>query len=346
MTEPTNPQRETGGRGHEEDETIAGLLRLAGPRPDASTEVKERVREIVHARWRQGVVARRRRGPLAWLAGTLAVAAVLVLAVMLETRRGGLEIPARGEPAGILILNAGVVRGPGGEVLAPGSEIPAGATLETAGNARAAFHLLDGATVRLDERTRLTLTGRSELKLERGTIYVESGLSKLKTGAIRIDTGTGIVRDLGTRFEVRVQDGELRVRVRQGIVSLDREGGSREIPSGTELILDQAGGSRTAIVPPRDPGWNWILAVAPEFEMEGRTLGEFLDWVSTETGMSVRFADASIERGARAIVLHGSVAGLRPDQTPGVVLPACGLSHGVIGDTLIVGRGPVTGGGK
>ena len=38
----------------------------------------------------------------------------------------------------------------------------------------------------------------------------------------------------------------------------------------------------------------------------------------------------------RDTMLHGSLAGLRPDETPGIVLPSAGLDWSVTGSTLLL----------
>ena len=334
MTEPKTRMGEA-GQPHDDGEIIARLLRAAGPRPDASQEAKERVKAAVHARWRQSVRARRRFRILAWCTASLA-AAIVVLTVALGSRRVAVAPPDPREAAGTLILSAGVLRGPDGATVRPGSDIPPGSVLETAPDARAAIRLSGGADVRLDAGTRITLEEGSLLELERGAVYVDSGRPTGQSGDLEIRTAIGIVREVGTQFEVRVHDRELKVRVRQGSVNVDRMGRAEGISAGTELTVDEAGNARLEAVPPHGPAWDWILGVAPEFELEGRTLGEFLEWVSKETGLLVRFSGASVEREAIGIVLHGSVAGLRPDQAPEAVLPTCGLSHQVVGDTMVV----------
>jgi len=328
---------ETGQPPPEDGEIIARLLRAAGARPDASQETKERVKAVVHARWRQSVRARRRFRLLAWCAASLA-AAIVVLTVALGSRRGGVAPPDPREAAGTLILSAGVLRGPDGTTVLQGTDIPPGSILETAPDARAALRLSGGAEVRLDAGTRITLQESSLLELERGAVYVDSGKAAGQSGNLEIRTRIGNVRDVGTQFEVRVHDRELKVRVRLGSVNVHRKGRAEGVSAGTELTVDEAGNPRLETVPPNGPAWDWILGVAPEFELEGRTLGEFLEWVAAETGLRVKFSDASVERESIGIILHGSVAGLRPDQAPEAVLPTCGLSHRVAGDTLVVNR--------
>ena len=69
-----------------------------------------------------------------------------------------------------------------------------------------------------------------------------------------------------------------------------------------------------------------------------RTLAEYLDWITRETGWRVEYAEPAIARDASTIVLHGSITGLRPDQTPLAVLPTCGLRHRMTDGTLTIER--------
>ncbi len=345
MSETRIPQNEIDPPEPEDGEVIGRLLRLAGPRPGAPREMEERVKGVVHERWRESVSARRRRRALFWSAGSLAAAAATVVAVGVAGRRSGQAPPQAGDPAGTVLLATGLLRGPEGTALTPGSDVDRGAALETAADSRAAIRLSGGASIRLDRATRVTLEGDSLLDLERGAVYVDSGGAAVE-GVVAIRTGLGMVRDVGTQFEVRVQDRGLKVRVRDGIVHVDRRGDVREVASGIQLTLDEIGEARFEPVARHGPDWEWVLDVAPRFELEGRTLGAFLAWVSSETGLRVTFSAELAGRDVTGIVLHGSVAGLRPDQAPEAVLPTCGLSHRVDGDTLVVGPPGPEGAGR
>jgi hypothetical protein len=78
--------------------------------------------------------------------------------------------------------------------------------------------------------------------------------------------------------------------------------------------------------------------VAPEFELEGHTLGEFLDWAAAEHGLRVEFEDPAVRPRAVATVLHGSVRGMDPDEALDTVLPTCGLRHSLRDDVLLIAR--------
>ncbi|HET6372266.1 MAG TPA: FecR family protein [Candidatus Polarisedimenticolia bacterium] len=292
----------------------------------AAEEARLRVRRIAHLQWHEDLKARRRWWIASRIKGSIAAAAA-VLAVTLPGRRACGGTLEASEAAGTLIVSAGVLRGPGSGPLPQGSELPRGATLVTGGHDRAALRLSGGASVRLNADTRVVLEDMGLLALTHGALYVDSVGDGGPSPNLAIRTWLGSLRAAGARFQVRVRDEALTVGVRQGSVIVDRDGARQEIESSNELTLTRDGGFRTKRIEPFGPAWDWILDVAPEFVLEGRTLGEFLDWLSAETGLRVRLAGESSEGDLTGIVLHGSIAGVRPDRTPDAVLPACGLAH-------------------
>ncbi len=227
-----------------------------------------------------------------------------------------------------------------------GGAVPAGTTLSTSGSGRAALRLADGVSVRLDVGTRVVIRDGATVRLEAGRVYVDSGPAGNPSRRLEIRTGFGVLRDVGTQFEVSLEDDGLRVRVREGVVQLDRAGQSHEVRSGAELAVDGGGGLTWGTVAPYGDAWSWILDAAPGFDLEGSTLDRFLGWVSGETGLTVSYTDDAIRRDAGRIVLHGSVAGVRPDQAPDVVLPTCGLEYRIVGDNLVISPGGRDGNGN
>jgi ferric-dicitrate binding protein FerR (iron transport regulator) len=148
-----------------------------------------------------------------------------------------------------------------------------------------------------------------------------------------VRTPLATARDIGTRFEVRLLDSGMRVRVRGGLVRLEHRGATYEATPGVELTAT-AGILQRRVAALHGPEWDWTLRVSPPFALEGRTLGSFLQWVEREGGWRPRFADPALERSSSSIVLHGSVEGLTPEEALAVVLPTCGLRHRVDGDLI------------
>lgn len=345
LDQPTAPLARHGGPSKTEPSeggAIERLLRLAGPRPGVPHDTESRVREASREAWNEALSQGRRRHYL-WAGLGLAAAASLTFALIVvpPERPGALEPPR--QVATLHAATGDVVRTTGeleSRELRSGGALFAGDRIETGADARVALTLSDGASLRLDHSTSLRMEGQRRLLLERGGIYFDSADDPLAAGALEVRTDLGVVRDIGTQFEVRrdhePQDGQLRVRVRQGLVHLDRAGVSHEAGAGFELRVSEGGGLSRHSTPVFGPSWDWILDVAPTFSLEGHTLDAFLAWVSRETGWQTEFADAAVADSAAGVVLHGSIEGLRPDRALDAVLPTCGLEHRFEGGILLI----------
>ncbi len=279
----------------------------------------------------------RRRGRARQLIGAVAMLAGLAAVGFLVLRPAGDRPPATGEPIAFLELT----RGPVELALAGGEPIYAGTVIDTtsAGAAgRAAIRLAGGQSLRLDGETRVQLASRSSVVLERGAVYVDSA-----GGAdVEVRTALGVVRDIGTRFEVRLLDereagASLRVRVRDGSVMLERGGDSHHAIAGEELSARGDGSVERGRVPIHGPHWDWVLDTAPAPEIAGRPLSDFLDWVSHEGGWRVRFADPETARIASSTVLHGDVEGLTLAEASSMVLHGSGLGYRLEDGAFVVG---------
>ena len=322
----------------EPEDAIAALVRLAGPRPAAPQAAMARVRLAVHGEWLESIARERRRRAWSRTMAPLAAAAAVAAAVAIVAGVRGRTAPG-GVAVATVVRSSGSVAGLDGAPLAP--SIARGDGVRTGMSGRAALRLAGGAVVRLDTGTRVRIADAVTVDLDRGSVYVDT--AGPPAARVEIRTALGRVRDVGTLFEVRLDPAGLRVSVREGKAILAHAAEEREAAAGTRLRLDPSGAVQAETVPLDGPEWGWVLAIAPPFELEGRTLRDYLDWLARETGWRLEYADPSIAPGASAIVLHGSVSGLRPDETPAVVLPTCGLRHRLDGDTLVLERSAPSG---
>lgn len=347
------------------DREAAELLANAGPRPEIPEEDLEAILAAGRQVWRAGVEERRAaqrsrfRPGTGWAVG-LAAALVVAVGVGWWWSAAG---PGVGDPAG----SAGTVvaqvisawESPAGF---EGRELAAGATVETGASGgelprRLALRLgalsgsgsnsgSDGGTeLRLDEATRVRLVSATEVELEAGAIYVDTGADGGRS--LAVGTPYGTARDIGTRFLVRLDPSDrtgpsaaaLSVRVRDGRVELERRGGVHRAGGGEEMVVREDGSVERRAAPGHGPAWDWVVATAPAFEIEGSTLAELLAWVSRETGWRVRFSDPELAGSAEEIVLHGTLNGLSPTQAPFAVLPGAGLEGELDDGVLVVRRG-------
>ncbi len=349
MSDETKPPGETGevdGPG----DPIARLIRLSGSRPPVPEDRMARVRDAVHLRWSESVKRDRYRRLVIVIAAQVATAASLALIVGYGLRWWDRK-PAPDDSTAEIVRTEGEVRLSDGALLSAGGRIAPGAQLTTGPGGRAAMSLSAGPAVRLDSETDVRLISDSILELLRGAVYVDTGSAFPQAAAanahgIEIRTRLGRVRDIGTRFEVRLADDRLRVSVREGVAALARDDRTYTAPAGTRLRVDSSGAVETGTVEPLGTDWDWIQSITPPFDLEGRTLSAYLDWLSRETGWSVTYAEPSIARSAPGIIMHGTTSGLRPDETAAAVLPTCGLSHRLEGTTLIIESAPGEGAGR
>ena len=322
-------------RGDPSSDAIERLLRAAGSRTAGDVERMRRVREAVHDAWRDSI---RRRVRQRRALGAFALAAAAIVVAVSLTRRSGSPEPAPTPalPAARLMAATGTI-GRVDDARAPirtGDRAMVADAFETGSGVLATFSFIDGGEVRMNEGTLVRFTAARELRVDRGAIYLDSGP---RSGSLVVRTPLGVVRDLGTRFEVAATGSSWRVRVRDGLVRY--EGGERpQAGAGSELIVEPGG--RAIVRPSATYGadWAWVVRAAPAPRIEGQTLASFLDWVARESGRRVEFSSEELRRAMAGTILHGSIDGLSAEEALDVILPTCGLSHRIESQRVIVSK--------
>lgn len=318
------------------DEALELLFEIAGPLPElTSRELAPVEVELRHA-WRRSVerAASRRRQLL--LTATVAVAAVLAVAIGLALRE---RAASTGRDAvATLEASAGAV-----ETSNAGGKLTAGTSVTTGAGSHAALRLASGRALRLDSGSAVRLDSATAVILDRGALYVDSrsGGGAAEGAGIEVLTALGSVREVGTQFEVRLlpatggEPAALRVGVREGAVVVARDGLELRAEAGGALTLSADGALERSSVAPDDAVWEWVQRAAAPLAIEGATLAELLDWAARENGRPWRFAPG-VPEGAGGIVLHGTIEGFTPGQALEVVLPGCGLRSRLEGGTLVI----------
>lgn len=164
----------------EPNDSIANLIRLAGPRVRASDDRAARVREAVRDEW---LHATKRRGRMR----VFAIAAAITIAIIGATlMRRTTRVPPTAIPY-----------------------------VERVVKTETQFASLDwrGVTLRLDKATTIRFVSDDAIALDRGAIYFDGHGSQRE-----VRTTLGTIRDVGTQFDVRIDADALRIRVREGRV--------------------------------------------------------------------------------------------------------------------------------
>lgn len=309
----------------DDDRAVERLLRLAGPPPDPGAESGRRVEAALRAALAR---ERRRRRARRLFVGVAAAAAVG--AVALGLWRSGIA-PSGAEPeapaplASVAALTGELCDRLDGARLMAGSPLAAAAEPETPDGALAALRFPEERSLRLDGATHVRLVAVDRVELLAGAVYLDSPPG-VRADPIRIVAAGYEIVERGTQFEVRLDEGALTVRVREGSVELRRQGGIERISAGWLVEHRPAASARSTTRPvaPDDAAWSWVWRAAPPFPVEGRTFGEFLAWYRRETGRPLRLDAEAADRLAAA-KLHGSIAGLGPDDALSTLAAAVGL---------------------
>jgi ferric-dicitrate binding protein FerR (iron transport regulator) len=322
------------------EDDIERVLKAAGPRERAPVEIETAVREQLRAEWRAIVAERRshhrRRAGLA-MAASLLVAAISLWFMA--------SLPDAQAPVATLAVTVDDVRVRGSwyrgwQPAGAGRALAAGESLETGAKGSAALSLPGIASARLDRGTRIRLAAADRLVIERGALYVDAGPHAADDSPFVVETPSGIVRHVGTQYEVRLDGQDVHLRVREGRIEWRSHTGAVENGStGEQLTIGADGAVSRRQAVRYGESWDWIAATTPSIDIEGRPLAEFLAWAGREMGREVEFAAPDVAEAAESIIVHGSIAGLTPAQALNAVLATTSVRG-----TLDEGRILVSGG--
>lgn len=314
-----------------EMDIVESLIRSAGRRADPPDDAYRRVLASATDAFRRTSARRRQRR---WFALAAAVATLVVAISALVTQWSA--------PAGRGDL-ATIERATGGVELAHGDgwrpldenrgTLGTGRRLRTHPDGRAALRLAGGASLRLAGETEVLLDAPGRIFVHHGTIYVDGGE---RPGADRLEVVTpgGTARDLGTQFELQVSGTRLRLRVREGSVSIDRGGRSLLGSAGEQIMIDDFGGVMRGAIDPVSDAWAWAEAVAPLPDIDGRPATQLISWVARETGRRLRYESPVVEERAASVILHGNIRHLPPLAALEAMLATTDLEYVLVDDTM------------
>jgi ferric-dicitrate binding protein FerR (iron transport regulator) len=331
-----------------DEQAIGRLLRISGARADIPISVESRVYTKVQQAWHDSVTEpdgarvyenvqrswRRqtiRSRLLRWtLPVAVAASAVLVAVMMTQTQ------PI--SPVGVGTVAKVISPVTGDSALLPGDEIYVDMTIETGDKQGYSFLLARNESLRLDENSAIRIDAADRFTLLQGRVYADTGEMVYRHGGLRVDTEYGAVTDIGTQFAVSVAGELLDVAVREGRVDVRQDNSVLVATSGERLTLDEKGGSTVEALPSTDAYWNWTTRLAPAFEIEGKSLMEFLKWAARESGRILFFEDSELRMAAMRTDLHGSIADFSPLEAVESVLATTAFHYRIEADKIIIVR--------
>jgi ferric-dicitrate binding protein FerR (iron transport regulator) len=344
MTENSNSNE----RVERDEEAMARLLRIAGPRAEVpqdaesrvyaqvlqdwrtSTETPDgaRVYDLVHKSWKRDAA---RRSARRWILPIAVAASAALVAIFMAQPEQAPRV-AVGTVAKVVSPSAG------GSAIALGDEIYPGMTIETGESQGLSFLLARNESVRLDENSSLRVDASDQFTLLRGRVYADTGEVVYRNGGLRIDTVLGAVTDIGTQFAVSIQNDLLDVAVREGRVDVRRETDKYIAMSGERLTLAQQGEATIDPLALIDDYWDWTTELAPAFDIEDKSLLDFLKWAARESGRMLFFEDSELRMAAMRTDLHGSISDFSPLEAVESVLATTSFHYRIEPDRIVIER--------
>jgi ferric-dicitrate binding protein FerR (iron transport regulator) len=316
-----------------DDTDLAALLAAVGPRSQAAPEAVATVRAAVAAEWRATIAARQRRRRFTTWAAAAGVAAAALAVWVVQPLRA---------PDGVVVAALTRVVGDVQQSDGDGRWIPldsagslrSGAQLRTGTGGQVALRFNDGVELRLDSRTLVAFEDAQQARLAHGAVYVDSHAEPGTTPSdFTLATPLGTVRHLGTQYQARIANGDLRVAVREGRVQVGTTAGDVQGAAGEQLILGSGGVTRAELAA-NAADWDWLATITPPFSLEGRSVDAFLAWAGRETGRAVVYGSPDAEQQAREVILSGTLEGLTPDEAVAAVLSTTSLQAVADGDRI------------
>ncbi len=331
MNSKDHSQQGTGVTGPDtaKDEILESLFSHASVRKRAPEEDEMAVKEALHSEWLNITRRQSRRKFFSYgIAASFALAAVIGFNMLGQNAPGPdlQRIAEVDKQSGNIFVHQ--LNGQSSDSRRLASDgLFAGQVLSTAHNARLAFNMNTGETIRVNENTRLAFISERELELISGQIYLDSnqaGTQTSRRNTLMITTFAGAIRHLGTQYLATIEDSMLAVSVREGQVLVATENSESIASPGEQLSVTGEGETSIVSIATHGPVWEWTELVTPEFVLDGRSAFEFIRWVGRETGRMVNFAPDGAELLARSTELRGSID-LEPMRALNLILQTSDL---------------------
>jgi ferric-dicitrate binding protein FerR (iron transport regulator) len=330
------------------EQALARLLQLAGRSERIDEDIERRVYEAVRKEWvassqppddsrvyrnvrrewrRSSAPSRMRRWvvPLA-----MAAAVVLAIGVVLQPAPPTTPNVPLGEFVRVADAQSNAHR--------VGDEVRSGDTVTSGPSGGISILLADGESVRLDRDTTVVFAGRDHLRLLDGRVYADTGNYVYRDRALVIETGNGTVTDVGTQFSVDARGASLDVAVREGRVDVRNDEQELVAVAGERLLIEPGQGVEVREISPHDDYWGWVTGLAPAYDIENRSLLDFLRWAARETGRELVFEDSDLRMAAMRTDLHGSLEDFGPEEAIPAVLSTTSFRYHVAVDRIVISR--------
>jgi FecR protein len=231
-----------------------------------------------------------------------------------------------------------IARVAGGATVSVGQAVHSGEILRTAVGQGIGVTLPGGLSLRIAAESSLRFDESDNFTLLSGEVYADSGQQIYRDRHITIHTATGSVTDIGTQFAVQFDDDELSVAVREGKVDITGGQKTHTAVAGDKLLLRADKEVVVDQIAANDDSWEWAVALAPGFDIDNKSLLDFLKWAARETGKELVFTSDQLRMAAMKAKLYGSVSDFTPQEATESVLSTTNFDFQIDEHRITIGE--------
>lgn len=324
------------------EEAIETLLRSAPPRPAPSAEDIASARSTVRAEWRAVYGKRRLRRRLVTVAAAASIFAAIGAGIFV------LRVPsALPEQVATIEKSSGSIYLLGEQSvlqeLPDLAELSTGQTLVTGDESAIALAWHGGGSLRIDEDSRVEFVAPGEISLRDGRVYFDSRPSALhgdatpgSTAGFAVRTPEGLIRHSGTQYMAGITARSVTVSVREGEVRIAGNAVDATATAGQQVRLQGNARPSYANISAHGELWRWAERIAPDVTVDQRSAHDFIRWVARESGLTVQFADDSVEQLAHTTRMSGGSGGLEPRAALHLLLQTTTLEAAIEDGSILV----------
>ncbi len=289
-----------------DDEMIELLLKKSGKRLAPPRELAEEIKLATKDEWRKTVRSDVKRTRLQYLQYVAASIFVFAVGVFTLTQSFGPEVSNEhvaqiSKSYGSISLND--------VSLGESEAVSASDVLTTGVDSQVSLQLLEGIRIVLDSHTTVQFVDNDSLRLLAGRLYFDS---EGNSTPVDISTTWGKVTDIGTQYLLSIENDQMAVAVREGIVEVDL--GDNELLATTQnglgdvITVNRNGNLKKGSISSTDKSWSWARKTQDALEIEGMSVYELLIWSGRVTGRDIGYTNADVEDLAKSTILSGGKA--------------------------------------
>ncbi len=323
------------------DEIFSSLLGQASPRRKAPERDEWEIRQAALAEWEKITGKRRERRRLVSLAAAAILVVVLASLInvsrLAETDMDLQQLASVERRIGEIIIFEPATD-TWRELAESDVVLSAGQIIETSRGGKMAVSWNAGGLLRIDEKTRVSLIANDQIHLFSGRLHYDSKSlysDRQPLVNLLIETPYGTVRHMGTQFMADLADGALAVSVREGEVAISGASMETLALAGEQVIISESGIEVRQSILPYSDEWKWAQEIAPVYELDGRSMDEFLQWISRESGYVIEYETESAKSLAEETILHGKI-NLPPMKALEIMFQTADLDYELHGGVILV----------